>query len=417
MTRLRIAAAAAALVASAAGIATLGGGEDHSSPARLASAVPTYRMETDHATYATTSELRGDADAVVRGIIKDATIVDGEPTGVDGAGDPLPEPPSTHYSVEVLQSLEGDLAAEDVITVVLTGGSTDEGNFVLDGGPVLDVGDEALFYLVGFEEKARGERRATPLWFPLAGGAAIAEKGDDGTYVLPQDVNGTSEQRLDSGGRPAGGSGGGGSGGGFGGGGGYTPPTSTIEPVPPSSSPTVPADPPANTTTTTPAPTSPPPTTTTESVAPVVPAPPVEASGATPGTMPLPQEQSGGDSTPPKLLSIKLGPGQSLASVLRRGLLVRGLCSERCELFGQMRAVAPRGARAAKRARTIVIGSGRAAAGRALVLKLTKAGRKRLRGRSRVSVTFVVRAVDGAGNASSVQRTVTLSRRLARIRD
>ncbi len=107
--------------------------------------------------------------------------------GVDALGDPLPAIPHTDYAVTMLNVFKGSMASGDTIQVMLAGGDTPEGEFVLEGAPAVNDGESALFFLV-----AGGEGR----YYPLAGGAAIAARGADGTFSLPPDATGEAAHAV-----------------------------------------------------------------------------------------------------------------------------------------------------------------------------------------------------------------------------
>ncbi len=179
--RLAAAAASSAAVVVTALVMTLGGGHDHAS-----SAPPTFHLDTDHAVYDSLAVISAAADTIVVGTVLSHTIVPGD-TGVDSAGDPLPPVPHTNYAVEVSSVIKGAPVVGSTITVVVVGGTTSSGNFVLDGGPDLEDASSAMLFL---SSAADGE------YYPLAGGAAVGQQQPDGTFLLPSQATGTTTQRL-----------------------------------------------------------------------------------------------------------------------------------------------------------------------------------------------------------------------------
>jgi hypothetical protein len=154
---------------------------DGSRPASRPSDLPTFRLEADHPTYANVGSASADADLIVRGTVLSHTTEAGVSPGVDGLGDPLPPLPHTNHVVEVLEVVKGGVAVGTTIVVSLAGGTTEEGQFILDGAPEIHDGDTAFFFL-----DDGGDGR----YYPLAGGAAVAHQKPDGSFALPQDATG-----------------------------------------------------------------------------------------------------------------------------------------------------------------------------------------------------------------------------------
>lgn len=197
--RIRWAALVVAILAIAGTLMLMLGGNEDRPPAAKGPALPTYRVDTDHETFATIGDVQASAQVVIEGTVQSHTVVPGVSSGVDGAGDPLPALPHTDYDVEVIKTIKGPLTAGMTIKVSLTGGATPDGKFVLDGGPILDDGVSALFFL-GSSPDGK--------YYPLAGGAAVAAKQADGSFLLPVEATGgtalpvTSSQLAGGGSRP-----------------------------------------------------------------------------------------------------------------------------------------------------------------------------------------------------------------------
>lgn len=154
------------------------------------SGLPIYRMDTDHATYPSLPEISTAADTIVNGQVVSHTTEPGESPGVDALGDPLPAIPRSDYLVSVAAVLKGVVGTGSTIHVVLAGGTTGEGEFVLEGAPKITDGEAALFFLVN-----GGEGR----YYPLAGGAAVATRLADGTFLLPPDATGEAAHAISEG--------------------------------------------------------------------------------------------------------------------------------------------------------------------------------------------------------------------------
>jgi hypothetical protein len=178
-------------IALAAAVGVVGVSSSASSGrAAPSSGLPLYRMDTDHATYPTVPEISNAADTIVNGQVVSHTTEPGESPGVDALGDPLPAIPRTDYLVSVAAVLKGAVSPGSTIHLVLAGGNTEEGEFVLEGAPKITDGEAALFFLV-----SGGEGR----YYPLAGGAAVATRLADGTFLLPPDATGEAAHAISEG--------------------------------------------------------------------------------------------------------------------------------------------------------------------------------------------------------------------------
>ena len=133
------------------------------------------------------------------------------------------------------------------------------------------------------------------------------------------------------------------------------------------------------------------------------PAAPEQSAPLTTGSAPGPAVAQGAavDTAAPRI-TLRLPARIARRTAATRGLRVTTTCSEACALRGELR-----------HGRTLV-GRGRGGRSNAgtttLAVKLTAAGSRRLRRRGTERVTFVVRAVDPAGNASTARRAVSVLR-------
>ena len=89
-------------------------------------------------------------------------------------------------------------------------------------------------------------------------------------------------------------------------------------------------------------------------------------------------------------------PSRTRRQALARGLTVTATCSQACRLTARLQ----RG--------STTLARGQAAASGRVALRFTAAGKRALRGKSRVRARLVVQAVDGRGRVVSTWRTVTL---------
>jgi hypothetical protein len=166
-----------------AALVVLGGpdgrGAEHSS--LHAATLPIFRMDADHATYADLGAIGSASDVIVIGKVLSQKTEPGVSPGTDALGDPLPAIPHTNSSVHVDTVLKGGGSSGETIVVSLSGGTTPKGTFVLDGAPEIHVGDVDLFFL------AAG---SNGIYYPLAGGAAVAPQQSNGSFLLDPDATG-----------------------------------------------------------------------------------------------------------------------------------------------------------------------------------------------------------------------------------
>jgi hypothetical protein len=113
------------------------------------------------------------------------------------------------------------------------------------------------------------------------------------------------------------------------------------------------------------------------------------------------------DTTPPTMtLTIK---SELKLRALLGGLKVRYRCSERCSASATLR-LDPRVARRLRLPRTVATGSSAAATAGTLVLTPTRRAKRKLRRLRKVTLTLLVTARDGAGNATSKRRRMMVRR-------
>jgi hypothetical protein len=310
--------------------------------------LPVYRMDADHPTYDTVGDLRASSDLVVVGTVVSHVTEPGSSPGVDGAGDPLPPIPHTTYAVSVEDVLKGDVVVGDTVSVSLTGGVTDAGRFVLDGGPQLADGDQAMFFL-----QSGGDGK----FYPLAGGAAVADRAPDGSFVLPAEATPDTALTFTRADAAGGGAGTGGAGGGAGG------------------------------------------------------------TGGSSGTG-SPRSQGAAPDTVAPRVTIRLRAGQYLARALARGLRLSVACSERCLVQASITLNAAQAKRlGAKRPRrSVVVASGRGRGGATLTLRFTPSRARLLRRDRRVELRLTIVAMDDAGNRTATSRRLLLTSRRATLR-
>lgn len=148
----------------------------------------TVALSLDHKTYATAAELKNDADVIVLGVPEDqGQAVMGPSPGVGPTGQPAPGVPTTEFRVTLKKAFKGNLVKGQVITVVLAGGTTTTTKYVVEDFPWLTKGKFALMYLEAGEDGK---------YYPLAGGAALAEEKKDKEktkYTLPKAVSDVQE--------------------------------------------------------------------------------------------------------------------------------------------------------------------------------------------------------------------------------
>jgi hypothetical protein len=172
--------------AAAFGLGALAQGGPTSAPVRKAK--PLFHLHADHATYSSVTDLRKASDVIIEGAVLSATTNPGTSLGTDPAGNPLPALPSTDYAVRVDRQLKGGFGLTgQTVAVSLSGGGTSAGDFVLDGGPVLARGNVALFFL---------QRGDDGKYYPVAGGAAIAQRQADGSFAISHEVTGQQDELV-----------------------------------------------------------------------------------------------------------------------------------------------------------------------------------------------------------------------------
>lgn len=328
----------------AAGLAMAARPPGTSRPATTRANTPVYLFHTDHATYGTLSEISAASDAIIVGQATSKTVEPGVSPGVDAEGDPLPALPHTNYTVTVARTIKGAIPSGSAVVVGLAGGKTAAEEVRPEEGYEIREGANAVFFL-----QANGNGR----YYPLAGGAAIAEAHPDGTYELPPDAVQEvpirfSEQELRNTFAPR--SSGELIGGGLG-------------------------------------------------------------SVAVGGRSDVHGAKAAG-----LIVKVRLAPHQTLTSALTRGVRLTTSCSPtRCTLAGKL-SVSTRAAKLLKLGhRVLVVGSGTSSNGAALVLKLTKRARHAMGKLRRVTLSLSVAGDGAASTPATLKGTLTLTRRVAHL--
>jgi hypothetical protein len=131
-------------------------------------------------------QLVDDSDAVFVGSVVEDSPHGGSPQGTAADGQLMPTIPFTDYTVSVTRSLKGALPLlHSNIVVTLDGAVIDGVNYVLDGGPRIDIGGTYLFFV---KQGSDGRYR------PLAGGSAVLP--GDNTFLLSAEVTGGGATSL-----------------------------------------------------------------------------------------------------------------------------------------------------------------------------------------------------------------------------
>lgn len=180
---IRLATAIIVVVSAAALLAACGRATPVAAPAAPEPApLPTFTLDADHPTYDDVPGVRDDSDVVVIARVLGSSAGAASALPASGDGTPTPSIPHTNYQVRVQRQLKGGFALVDrTITVVLTGGTTDAGTFVLDGGPALATGTDYVMFLKSGDDGN---------YYPLAGGAALGARNSAGGFTLDGEVTG-----------------------------------------------------------------------------------------------------------------------------------------------------------------------------------------------------------------------------------
>lgn len=145
------------------------------------------QLHSDHPTFTTVAELFNSAENVFEGTVTSHVTIPGDDAGPDEAGDQIPTPPTTEYTVTMTEVFRGNLTAGSTVVVVELGGDDGETLYVTDDGTVLADGVTSVF----FAGSVISGRLAA-----VAGGSAVGTKNPDGTYTLPGEVAGVEENLV-----------------------------------------------------------------------------------------------------------------------------------------------------------------------------------------------------------------------------
>jgi hypothetical protein len=147
------------------------------------------------------------------------------------------------------------------------------------------------------------------------------------------------------------------------------------------------------------------------------PQPPAATATPQPSTGPAPQPPVGpGDRTAPKL-RLSVPAKQKLAVVLKRGLKLRVGCDEACRSQVTLRldGKAAKAHRLTKRRVVTTVATGNTAKAGIVTVKFTARARKALKRVKRLKLTVNAQAFDALGNRAGVKRTVTITRKSAKL--
>jgi hypothetical protein len=135
-------------------------------------------VHSDHATYGALNDLAGGSSVIIAGTVTGSRPGVSIP-GASGGPAVASDIPQTDFAVRVDRTFKGRLAAGGTVTVTVIGGSSGVGTVVQEGVPSLSLGQQYVFFLSAGDDTK---------FYPLAGGAAIAGKGADGSFSLPSEV-------------------------------------------------------------------------------------------------------------------------------------------------------------------------------------------------------------------------------------
>lgn len=145
-------------------------------------------LDLDHKEYDDVESLKADADIVLTGTVLGSRVISEQSVEKSVDGTAIPALPHTLYQVKVKQVLKGDLAA-NAVTVSQLGGQKDGVTYEIEGLTKLTRNTEVIVFL---------KSGAKDIYYPLAGGFAVATKANTADYSLPDEVNGEKNIRLNA---------------------------------------------------------------------------------------------------------------------------------------------------------------------------------------------------------------------------
>jgi len=160
--------------------------QNYQPPTNQGDAKKTVGISLDHKTYGTTRDLREDSTVVLIGTVLDeGTTKESPSSAISGDGMPAPGLVKTYFPVRVDKILKGE--ADTTITVVLTGGVVNDTKYIAEGIPWPSRNNSVIMYLIKGEDGK---------YYPLAGGSALAIRGQDDKYILPGAVSGNRPMEV-----------------------------------------------------------------------------------------------------------------------------------------------------------------------------------------------------------------------------
>ncbi len=145
------------------------------------SALPIYHMDADHSTFSSATDLQNSSDLIVIGTVMSQKTTINNTAATDSMGNPIPALPHTDYSIHIEHSLKGGFGSNNGnIIISLTGGTTQQGVFVLDNGTLLVKSDSISPKLTIKIMSASIDFRKSPL----------SDRAHfTGKFILPKDVS------------------------------------------------------------------------------------------------------------------------------------------------------------------------------------------------------------------------------------
>ena len=158
-------------------------------PAAAAKQSEVVSIEADFKQYASAELLKTDADLVVTGTVLGSRVIsEQQSASVSVDGSTIPALPRTLYQVKVKQVLKGKLTT-NTITVSQLGGEKDGVTYEIEGFDTVGRNTEVVLFLTSGDKD---------IYYPLAGGLAVAKKESSAAYSLPAEVNGSKKIRLNA---------------------------------------------------------------------------------------------------------------------------------------------------------------------------------------------------------------------------
>lgn len=143
----------------------------------------------DYKTYSSLETLKSDADVIVRGeVLGSRVISEPHPTNAHKVDTSIPALPRTLTNVRIVETVFGK-TNKATITVSQIGGELNDADYRVEDLQPLEQGEIVVLFL---KKGSRG------IYYPLAGGTAVATEAQTGIYELPKSVSKTQGFHFNS---------------------------------------------------------------------------------------------------------------------------------------------------------------------------------------------------------------------------